>query len=36
MNYPMNSMLLIMNMNKLLGKDMEFSLGNLQRILESH
>jgi len=36
MNYPMNSMLLIINMNKLLGKDMEFSLGNLQRILESH
>ncbi len=35
MNYPMNIMLLIMNMEKMLGKDMDISLGNLKRILES-
>lgn len=34
MNYPMNSMLLIMNMDKLLGKDLEISLDNLRRLLE--
>lgn len=34
MNYPMNIMLLIMNMENMLGKDMETSFGNLKRILE--
>lgn len=33
-NYPMNIMLVIMNMDKLLGKDMEESLSNLKAILE--
>lgn len=35
MNYPMNIMLLIMNMEKMLGKDMEVSFKNLKGILES-
>ncbi|MEO7990762.1 MAG: SRPBCC family protein [Chryseolinea sp.] len=34
MNYPMNIMLLLMNMEKLLGKDMETSLKTLKSILE--
>lgn len=34
MNYPMNVMLLFMNMDKLLGKDLETSLGTLKGILE--
>lgn len=34
MNYPMNFMLLILNMEKLLGKDLEVSLENLKVILE--
>lgn len=34
MNYPMNIMLLLMNMEKMLGKDMETSLKNLKGILE--
>lgn len=34
MKYPMNIMLLFMNMDKLLGKDLELSLGNLKGILE--
>ena len=34
MKYPMNGMLLFMNMDKLLGKDLEISLGNLKGILE--
>ncbi len=34
MNYPMNIMLLFMNMEKLLGKDMETSLKTLKGILE--
>lgn len=34
MNYPMNVMLLFMNMEKLMGKDMEISLGNLKKLLE--
>jgi uncharacterized protein YndB with AHSA1/START domain len=34
MNYPMNIMLLIMNMEKMMGKDMETSFGNLKEILE--
>jgi hypothetical protein len=34
MKYPMNIMLLFMNMEKILGKDMEISLINLKNILE--
>jgi hypothetical protein len=34
MNYPMNIMLLIMNMEKLLGRDIDISLANLKNILE--
>ena len=34
MKYPMNAMLLFMNMDKMLGKDMEISLQNLKKILE--
>lgn len=34
MNYPMNAMMLFMNMDKMMGKDMEISLGNLKKILE--
>jgi len=34
MNYPMNIMLLFMNIEKLLGKDLEISLRNLKGILE--
>ncbi|WP_315822966.1 SRPBCC family protein [Paraflavitalea speifideaquila] len=34
MKYPMNIMLLFMNMDKLLGKDLDTSLGNLKGILE--
>jgi len=36
MKYPMNGMLLFMNMDKLLGKDLETSLGNLKGILEKN
>jgi hypothetical protein len=35
MNYPMNIMLLILNMESMLGKDMENSLKTLKGILES-
>ncbi|GAA4464487.1 K(+)-transporting ATPase subunit F [Nemorincola caseinilytica] len=35
MKYPMNMMLLFMNMDKLLGADMEISLGKLKDILEA-
>ncbi|MFD0766548.1 SRPBCC family protein [Mucilaginibacter lutimaris] len=34
MPFPMNAMLLIINMEKMLGKDMEESLNNLKRVLE--
>jgi uncharacterized protein YndB with AHSA1/START domain len=34
MAFPKNAMLLFMNMDKMLGKDMEISLNNLKRILE--
>ncbi|PZR24007.1 MAG: polyketide cyclase [Citrobacter freundii] len=34
MKYPMNIMLVLMGMEKLLGRDMEKSLGNLKTILE--
>lgn len=34
MNYPMNILLLFMNMDKLLGKDLETSLNTLKTILE--
>ncbi len=34
MKYPMNVMLLIMNIEKLLGNDLEISLANLKRNLE--
>lgn len=34
MNYPMNVLLLFMNFDKILGKDMETSLNNLKGILE--
>ncbi|MEJ0101913.1 MAG: SRPBCC family protein [Bacteroidota bacterium] len=34
MKYPSNIMLLFMNMDKILGKDIEISLGNLKAILE--
>ncbi len=34
MKYPMNVMLLLMNMEKMLGKDMEISLENLKKQLE--
>jgi hypothetical protein len=34
MNYPMNIILLFMNVDKMLGKDMEISLENLKKILE--
>jgi len=34
MKYPMNIMLVLMGMEKLLGRDMEKSLGNLKKILE--
>ncbi|MGV3630285.1 MAG: SRPBCC family protein [Bacteroidota bacterium] len=36
MSYPMNIMLLLMNMENLLGKDMDTSLNNLKTILESN
>ncbi len=35
MNYPMNIMLTLLNMEKMLGKDMETSLNNLKTILET-
>lgn len=35
MKYPMNIMLLFMNMDKMLGKDMETGLANMKRALES-
>lgn len=35
MNYPMNFVLLIMNMEKMLGADMEESLANVKKILEA-
>lgn len=34
LKYPMNIMLLFMNFDKILGKDLEVSLGNLKNILE--
>ena len=34
LNYPMNLVLLFMNMDKMLGKDIEISLSNLKVILE--
>ena len=34
MNYPMNFMMLFMNMENMLGKDLTDGLGNLKRILE--
>jgi hypothetical protein len=34
MKYPMNAMLLFMNMDKMLGKDQETSLVSLKNILE--
>jgi hypothetical protein len=34
MKYPMNIMLLLMNIEKMLGKDIEISLTNLKNILE--
>jgi uncharacterized protein YndB with AHSA1/START domain len=34
MAFPMNAMLLFMNMDKLLGNDMEISLNNLKKVLE--
>ncbi|MGN6293708.1 MAG: SRPBCC family protein [Chitinophagaceae bacterium] len=36
MGYPMNVMLLFMNMDKMMGKDMEISLGNLKKLLEGN
>jgi hypothetical protein len=36
MNYPMNLVLLFMNMDKVLGADMDESLQNLKSILESN
>lgn len=35
MKYPMNIMLLFLNMEKMLGNDLEISLNNLKRILET-
>lgn len=34
MTYPMNAMMLFMNMDKMLGKDLEISLNNLKAVLE--
>ena len=34
MNYPMNAMLLFMNMEKMIGGDLEDGLANLKKILE--
>ena len=34
MKYPMNAMILIMNLPEMLGKDLDVSLGNLKTILE--
>ncbi|MES2139918.1 MAG: SRPBCC family protein [Bacteroidota bacterium] len=34
MNYPMNFMLLFMDMEKMLGKDLETGLSNLKKVLE--
>lgn len=34
MKYPMNFMLLFMNMDKMLGKDMETGLSNMKNVLE--
>lgn len=34
MNYPMNAMLLFMNMEKMIGGDLEGGLANLKKILE--
>jgi hypothetical protein len=34
MNYPMNLMLLFMNMNKMVGNDLEKGLTNLKQVLE--
>lgn len=34
MHYPMNTMLLFMDMNDVLGKDLQESLGNLKNVLE--
>ena len=36
MKYPMNGMLLFMNMDKLLGKDLETSLAKLKHVLEKN
>lgn len=36
MKYPMNAMLLFMNIDKMLGKDMEESLGTLKKLLEQN
>jgi len=36
MNYSMNVMLLFMNMDKMMGRDMETSLGNLKKLLEGN
>ncbi|MES2587846.1 MAG: SRPBCC family protein [Bacteroidota bacterium] len=36
MPYPMNVILLFMNMEKILGKDLDISLNNLKRILEKN
>ena len=35
MKYPMNILLVIMNMEKMLGKDFEFGLSNLKHLLEN-
>ena len=35
MKYPMNLMVFVFNMKKILGKDIEISLGNLKTILEN-
>ena len=34
MNYPMNIMLLVMNMDKMVGNDLSTGLGNLKKVLE--
>lgn len=35
MGYPMNVMLLLMDMDKMLGKDLQMGLDNLKKVLES-
>lgn len=35
MNYPMNALLLIMDMEKMIGGDLEFGLNRLKEIMES-